>query len=193
MRANQVVDNLPEFTPALMDIAGVSRLSPRIGEGIEGFAEDLEGLGALPEFERTALGRVIPVHAGLNASPRGAANLGTNEHGEAYGIMDVHAGIRSALVQGVHALQHLTGYGLELGGADTRRTGRAVKEFAGFAIIRATQVGHGGWRRSRGRSDFDGEGIYIAKNRASYETLRPLMTRDFRRLADHAIASHGRS
>jgi len=191
MRAPQLIENLPNFTPALGDIAGISSLSPNRGRGIDGFAGDLEGLSALPEFESSSWGRVIPVDRGLNAKPLSWVDLGTDRRtGTAYTIMNVHGEIRNALGQGLDAMGHLAEYSSELGPKDRVRAGRAVKAFAGFAIVRATQVDFAGWRRGSGSPDFDGEGRYIARHANSYIALRPLMTKQFRRLADHAIDRH---
>lgn len=190
MRPSQVVNNLPRFTPALMDIAGSASLLPHLGYGIQGFSADLKNLGALPKFEHSPWSRVLPVNAGLNASPGDSANLGSDRNGQAYNIMSVHGQIRGALSQGIDAMEHLTGYGSELGVVNKIRAGRAIKKFAGFAVIRAIQVDFSG-SRNNGYSD-DGEGIYIAQHRDSYKTLRPLMSRKFRRLAKHAIAKHSR-
>lgn len=181
MLAAQVVNRLPEITPALLDIAQLERTTDPTTATHDGFAADLRQLNVLPKFEGTGMSHVIPVNAGLNADPRSSQN---------YHIMDVHSTIRRGVDNGLWALEHITDYAPQLQLHEQIRAGRAIKRFASFAIVRATQLSPDLWRRGGGYSDSDGEGNFIAGRKESYEALRPLMTRKFRKAVDGAIDRH---
>jgi hypothetical protein len=181
MLAVQVVNRLPEFTPALLEIAQLERTTDPTTATREEFAADLRQLGVLPRFEGTGMSRVIPVNRGLNASP---------QRSQEYHIMDVHSAIRRGVDNGLWAMEHVTDYAPQLHVHEKVRAGRAIKRFAGLAIVRATQLSPDLWRRGGGYSNSDGEGRFIAAHRESYEALRPLMTWRFRRLVDGSIAEH---
>jgi hypothetical protein len=186
MRAVHAVERLPEFVPAFLEISelkdpvAIRVLGHLHKPGEADFEDSLAKLRELPEFERTPESRVIPIDR-LNAAPRNFAN---------YHIMDVHGAIRQSLSHGMGGMVEIGRSRDELDVLDKLRAGRAIKEFGGFAVIRATQLSQTGWRRGGGYSDSDGEGKYIATHYRSYEILRPFMSRTFRRLVEEAAVNH---
>jgi hypothetical protein len=186
MRSTGVVNELPKFIPAFLDISELSHPSTlRVLGGLQkrnatDIDVSLAKLRELPNFERTAEARVIPRDE-LNAHPR----MDNRFH-----IMDVHAGIRQSLSHGVGGLVEIARERDSLRARDTWRAGHLIKEFGGFAVVRATQLDQMGWRRSNGYSGNDGEGQYIAKHYRSYEALKPFMSAQFKRIVREAAARH---
>ncbi len=189
MRATQVISALPEFTPALLDIAELTRTTDPTAVTKDHLAADLKQLSVLPRYEAAVMGYTKPDDRRLDP---GAF------HVRGHNIMDIHQGIRRGIDNGLWALEHITDYAAQLDLLEKIQAGRAIKQFAGFAILRATQLSSDLWRRSGGYLNSDGEGKFIAAHKESYTVLKPIMTKNTARLVDlalnrHAYRAHGYS
>ena len=174
MRATAVVNNLHEITPALFDVAGVPQPEPT-GATRAALAADVAQLGYLGEVERSRVGSVIPRTPFVSAMrPFGEPPAGMN-------IIEVHQRLRSNAEKGLRALAHITEYRDELGVLERRRAGSAVRAFAGFAVVRMTQV-EGYWRRGR-----DQEADHMEWHFDSYQTLKPFMPLGYRQLLAEVV------
>lgn len=162
MRPSKIVDQLPEFTPALLDIA----------------AHTIEPFSSLPEVGRVPQGAARDWEADVSRLDS-LHDVVRRDWWAAPAGRDVV--IRREAGRSLRALARVNGYAAELEGYEKSEVGRAVRKMARAAITDATRDRdyfredvHDSHRIHRNRRLL-GNDEHVISHADSYRTLLPIM------------------